>query len=174
MNRQELTESLRILKQWINDPANAKNHVERKAILTKMTLIKAELRAIQREENVEEFNKRNVDDPNVIIKTVIVEEDFTQKNIDTYRYHALLKRLNDKYIKDNCGFKPGDLVKSGDKEGFIDSFEVYPNKVKRKITGIYAKLLQKRLDGSKSQKTLRKSRLDEMGFPIEELVLIPK
>jgi hypothetical protein len=119
--------------------------------------------------NYTEVKKRDVTDPNVVVNTVIVEEDFTKKNIDTYRYHSLLKRLNDKFIKDNCKFKPGDLVKSGDKIGYIDSFEVFPRKVQRKSTGIYAKLLQRKLDGTKSQKTLRKTRLDEMGFPIEEL-----
>jgi len=123
-------------------------------------------------DNKEAYQLRNKHDPNLIVETVIVEEDFTNKNIDTYRYHSLLKRLNDKYIKDNCTFKVGDLVKSGDKEGYISGFEVYPKKVKRKVTGIYAQLLQRRADGSKSQKTLRRSRLDDQGFPVEEIEII--
>lgn len=116
---------------------------------------------------------RHLEDKRLNIETVYIEEDFTKKNIDTYRYHSLIKRINEKYIKDNCKFKKGDLVKSGDKIGFIDDFDVYPQKVKRKVTGIYAKLVQRKLDGTKATKTLRRSRLDELGFPIEELEIVP-
>lgn len=172
MKEQELMESMRILKQWINDPSNSQNHVERKDALTKLNIIKHELRSIALVKNVESYNERHINDRKVNVETVIVEEDFTKKNIDTYRYHSLLKRLNEKYIKDNCKFKVGDLVKSGDKEGYVDSFEVYQDKVKRKITGIYAKLVQCKNDGTPSQKMLRRSRLDDSGFPIEELQLI--
>ena len=171
MKKKELEESLRVLKGWINDPQNARNFTERKNILNKINLIKQEIRLLTREETIENYSKSRKDlvNPNIQIETVIVEEDFTKKNVDNYRYHSLLKRLNDKYIKDNCKFKVGDLVKSGDKIGYIGEFDVYPKKVQRKSSGIYAKLLQRRLDGSKSQKTLRRSRLDDEGFPIEEL-----
>lgn len=173
MKEQDLIETLRTLKLQINDPINATKHVERKDILNKIQQIKHDLRSIALVKNVESYNVRHVDDNKVNIETVFVEEDFTKKHIDTYRYHSLLKRLNEKYINDNCRFKKGDLVKSGDKIGFIDGFEVYPDKVKRKITGIYAQLVQRRQDGTISQKALRRSRLDDAGFPIEELEIVP-
>jgi hypothetical protein len=116
---------------------------------------------------------RNLDDKRLNIETIYIEEDFTKAHIDTYRYHSLIRRINEKYIKDNCKFKKGDLVKSGDKIGFVDTFEVYPDKVKRKITGIYAKLVQRKMDGTLSAKSLRRSRLDDLGFPIEELEIVP-
>lgn len=173
MEKQDLTESLRVLKQWINDPANSKNYAERREVLNKIALIKQELRKLSRQENVDEYKtQRVVVDPNVKIETVIVEENFTAKHIDTYRYHSLLKKMNDKYIADNCKLQIGDLVKAGDKEGFIQSFNVYPDKVKRKVTGIYAQLVQRKIDGTAAIKTLRRSRLDNLGFPIEELVPI--
>ena len=161
MSEIKLINTQKKLRAQLRNPKNKNNHSERLNILNQLHNIKLELRRI-------EHNKRAG-----IIEKPKSKSDFAFiEHIDQYRYYSLLKRLNNQYIKCNCKFNINDKVITKDnKLGFINNIVVYPDKVDREQSGIYLILNMCKTNGTKGNKLLRRSRLDNKGFPIEEISL---
>ena len=159
MNKEKLIKTRVALKKWLRDPINKNNHSEKLKILNKLNNIKLELRRI-------ELNER----AGIKEKKIPKSNDEFREHIDQYRYYSMLKRLNNQYIKCNCSFNVNDKVITDDKRiGFIKDIIVYSDKVTRNQSGIYLILNMCKTDGTKAKKLLRRSRLDDKGFPIEEI-----
>lgn len=161
MSKEKLLKTRIKLKKQLRDPQNKNKHNEKLATLNKLNAIKRDLRWIG-------YNERSgIKEP----KVPKSNNEF-HEHIDQYRYFSILKRLNDQYIKCNCKFNVNDKVNTADnREGFINSIVVYPDKVSRDQSGIYLLLNMCKSDGTPSKKLLRRSRLDNKGFPIEEIKL---
>jgi len=161
MNKEKLIKMRIALKKWLGNPQNKNNHIEKLKILNKLNSIKLELRRMG-------YNKR----AGIKEKNIPKSNNEFHEHIDEYRYYSILKRLNDQYIKCNCKFNLNDKVATtDDRIGFINNIIVYPDKVTRDQSGIYLILNMCKTDGTKAKKLLRRSRLDNKGFPIEEINL---
>ncbi len=163
MNKDKLEEKINLIKKQLSDSNNKNNHIERKKKLDELNEIKNNLKQI-------EINKRcglNEYIPN--------NPNEFNEHIDNYRYFSLYNKLNLQYIKCNCKFNIGDIVKSScGKIGQIANIKVYPELVTREQKGIYVILNSLKSDGTKLQRTIRKSALDTKGFPIEEILYYNK
>ena len=161
MSKVKLINTQKKLKAQLRNPKNKNNHSERLNILNELNKIKIELRRI-------EHNKR----AGIVEKPKSKSDSEFQEHIDQYRYYSILKRLNNQYIECNCKFNINDkVITKDDRLGFINNIIVYPDKVTREQLGIYLILNMCKTDGTKGNKLLRRSRLDNKGFPIEEISL---
>jgi hypothetical protein len=159
MNKEKLIKTRTALKKWLGDPVNKNDHNEKLKILNKLNDIKLDLRRLA-------HNERSGTKETPIPKS---NNEITG-HIDEYRYYSILKRLNDQYIKCNCKFNINDqVITNDDRLGFIKEIIVYSDKVTRGKSGIYVILSMCKADGTKAKKLLRRSRLDNKGFPIEDI-----
>lgn len=159
MNKEKLIKKKIALKRQLRLPKNKNNHSERLKVLNKLNAIKIDLRWIESNERA-----------GIKEKNTTKSDGEFQEHVDQYRYYSILKRLNDQYIKCNCNFNiDNKVITSDNRIGFVDNIIVYPDKVTRNQSGIYLILKMCKTDGTKAKKLLRRSRLDNKGFPIEEI-----
>lgn len=98
-----------------------------------------------------------------------VDEDvYTEYNKDVYL--DKLNIINDAYICTNSKLSIGDIVTIGDKSYGIAEQYVIANDISDECTGIYVKLANLKADGTFTKRYFRKSRLDDRGWPIEDLI----
>jgi len=84
-------------------------------------------------------------------------------------YLDKLSILNTAYIKTNSELSIGDVVSiDGKKYGIAEQY-VIPSDISDVSTGIYVKLANTKADGTFTKRYFRKSRLDDRGWPIEDL-----
>ena len=159
MNKEKLQVIYNNLKTQLLDKNNSNNHEERKVKLNELNNIKIELRRI-------ESNIR----AGIIEKEIPKSNNEFNEHIDNYRYFSLLNKLNSQYIRCNCKLNIGDNVITKDgRKGYIHNIIVYPDKVTRTELGIYILINAIKVDGSLSSKSIRRTKLDDSGFPLEEI-----
>jgi len=110
------------------------------------------------------------------VETIAVEHSHHTVDEDVYIeynkdvYLDKLNIINDAYICTNSKLSIGDIVTIGDKSYGIAEQYVIANDISDERTGIYVKLANLKADGTFTKRYFRKSRLDDRGWPIEDLI----